>query len=255
MCYHEAMFKGRGFYTSLIVVILLIVFGYPVFNFFNKEATCFDGKRNGNELGIDCGGGCQKVCEFSVQAPAILWSRSFEIRDGVYNSIAMVENSNVGIGALDVSYVFRLFDSNNILVYERKGRTNIPAQTRFPIFEGRIITGERIPQKTFFEFVGVIDWIKQETILSDLRIRDQKILNTDLAPRIEASIENRGLYPIENLEIFAIIYDMTDNAISGSNTFIESISPDSKQTVIFTWPEPFSAPIGRVEIVPKFATE
>jgi len=246
--------KRQAVYLMIIVVVLLIIFGKPIYNFFNREATCFDRKRNGTELGVDCGGGCTKVCSATAEAPISLWSRSFEVRKGVYNSIAMIENPNVGAGAKDVSYIFKLFDDKNILVYERKGKTNIPAQARFPIFEGSIFTGERVPRRTFFEFSKNIDWVKEENPRSDLKIKEQKTTNLDSSPRIEVEIENRGLNKIENVEIFAIIYDMVDNAISGSKSLIESIDSDETKLIIFTWPEVFGSPVGRVEIIPKFDT-
>jgi len=246
--------QRRTIYLGIFLVVVLILFGPSIYRSLNKEATCFDGKRNGSELGIDCGGVCQKVCKFSAEDPVILWSRSFEIRNGVYNSIAMIENPNSGTGAIDVSYTFKLFDSRNVLVYERKGVTDIPAQTRFPIFEPTIVTGERVPLRTFFEFSSDIDWLKQENSNLKLKTAEQKTTGADSSPKIEVKVENRGLESAKDLELFIIVYDLVDNAIAGSKTFIENIEPDSSKSVIFTWPEPFAFPVGRIEIIPKFNT-
>lgn len=247
-------FRNRTIYLGGLIIILVVVFSLPLYNIINKESTCSDGKRNGNEQGIDCGGVCEKVCKFSAGEPSILWARSFEVREGVYNSVAMIENPNPSAGAQDVFYTFRLFDDRSALVYERKGKTNIPAQTRFPVFEGTLFTGERVPDKTFFEFTSEIEWLNLKNIGSDLRIRERKIINTDSTPRIEVELENRGLVSIKNVELFAVIYDLADNAMAGSKTLIKNISPDSIEKAVFTWPNPFSSPIGRVEILPKFDT-
>ena len=235
-------------------MVILILISPFIFSSLRKEATCFDGKRNGAELGLDCGGGCQKICKFSAEDPIVLWSRSFEVRNGVYNSVAMVENPNPGIGAIDVSYTFKLFDSRNVLVYERKGVTDIPAQLRFPVFEGNIITGQRIPLRTFFEFSPDIFWLKQENPDLRLKTAEQKITGSESSPRVESIIENGSLKMVQDIELFIIVYDLVDNAIAGSKTFIEKIDSNSSKSVVFTWPEPFSYPVGRVEIIPKFNT-
>jgi hypothetical protein len=246
--------QRRTIYLGILLILILVFFGPSIYSSLKKTPTCFDEEQNGTELGVDCGGVCEKVCKFSAEEPVTLWSRSFEVRHGVYNSIAMIENPNIGTGALDVPYTFKLFDDRNVLVYERKGRVDIPAQVRFPIFEGSIVTGERIPQRTFFEFNTDIEWLKQESPVSDLRINEQKLVNQESSPRIEVEIENRGLQKIQNVEIFAIVYDMIDNATAGSKTFVETIEADSKRNLVFTWPAPFSVPAGRIEIIPRFNT-
>ncbi|MDP6250283.1 MAG: hypothetical protein QGH26_05690, partial [Candidatus Pacebacteria bacterium] len=57
--------KNRSIYLGGLILILVIVFALPVYNIFNKEPTCFDGKQNSNERGVDCGGGCEKICGFT----------------------------------------------------------------------------------------------------------------------------------------------------------------------------------------------
>ena len=248
-------FKKRAIYLFGLLVILVIIFGLPIYRSLNKTPTCSDGRQNGNELGIDCGGVCSKICKFSAEPPTVLWSRSFEVRDGIYNSIAMIENPNIGSGAANVPYIFRLFDDKNILVYERKGRTDIPPQTRFPIFEGGIIAGERTPSRTFFEFSPDIDWFQKEIQTTSLKVINKKQTNMDIAPKIEANIENRGDTAVHDIDVFVIVYDLEDNALAVSKTFIEEILPDLSPKVVFTWPLPFDSIVGRVEILPKFKLE
>jgi hypothetical protein len=248
--------RRRAVYVIFLIIALVIIFYSPIYNFIKSEPSCFDGRKNGREEGVDCGGGCEKVCQFATQDPIVLWSRSFEVRDGVYSSMAMIENPNIGTGSLNVPYTFRLFDNENVLVYERKGVADIPAQARFPVFESSVVTGNRKPTRTFFEFGDSINWIKQqESQNSDLRVGEQEIRNLEVSPRIDVSLENRGFNEIKNLEVFIVVYNMVDNAMGGSRTVIESITPDTAKTAVFTWPNPFSNPVGRIEVIPKFNTK
>ena len=104
---------------------------------FYDKPTCFDGKQNQDESGVDCGGVCEKVCSFQAVKPNIIWSRSFKVSEGIYNAIAYIENPNIRAEAFAVPYVFKIFDERNILISEKKAR----------MIEGRIINkrlGERV---------------------------------------------------------------------------------------------------------------
>ena len=66
------LYYGSGFF---LVSALFCVGIY--FVFFAQPATCFDGVMNGSETGIDCGGGCVRVCAADVAAPRVVWAKSF----------------------------------------------------------------------------------------------------------------------------------------------------------------------------------
>ncbi|PIP86285.1 hypothetical protein COV42_00075 [Candidatus Campbellbacteria bacterium CG11_big_fil_rev_8_21_14_0_20_44_21] len=242
--------RKRLIYILGFLAVLAVLFALPIYRSLNKAPTCFDEKQNGAELGIDCGGACEKICQSELDEPIILWSRSVPVRDGLYNFLAMIENPNVGAGALDVPYVFKLFDDENILIYERKGRVDISPQARFPIFEGGIVTAQRKPARTFFEFIGPITWLGKTKSASDLIVKSKELIENG-APRAEAVILNRGSVSLRNIEAFVIVYDDNGNAIAGSKTFIESVAPDEEREITFTWPEPFQGQARRVEIILK----
>ena len=47
-----------GFLAIILVIVLIIIAPY-----LRSDPTCFDGKQNGNEEGIDCGGSCDLICQ------------------------------------------------------------------------------------------------------------------------------------------------------------------------------------------------
>src|SRR3989344_3830217 len=84
--------KRQIFYTSVLCVFFLIfgfLVGYP---YLNKPPTCNDGKQNGDESGVDCGGLCLRACIGEVDIISILWSRAFQVVPGRYNAVAYIEN-------------------------------------------------------------------------------------------------------------------------------------------------------------------
>lgn len=243
--------QRRLIYFSGLILILLIIFGLPIYRSLNKEATCFDGKKNSNETGIDCGGSCLRVCADDIEDPIVLWTRSFKVKDGIYNSVVMIENSNVDLEASNVSYAFKLFDDRNILVYERKGRANILSQKIFPIFEGSIFVGERVPSRTFFEFTGNIAWDTKIEESPKISVKNKTLLNEDTSPRIEAELKNESLIDIKDIEVIALVFDSKNNAIASSRTIVDVLEKDSTVDVIFTWPDPFKGKANKIEVIPK----
>lgn len=243
--------RRRALYSIIILFGLAVIIGIPMFFLLYEEPTCSDGKYNQNEVGIDCGGSCELLCDSQIALPAVLWSRSFAVTEGVYNSVAYIENSNFKAGTFEVPYIFKLFDSENILVTERRGVTYISPNNAFVVFEGGIVTGERVPAKTFFEFRGEPEWFELNNPAISLVIENRILSDTNSSPKLDATLKNISTEDIKDIEIMAIIFDTNDNAITSSRTIVELLPKNSAQDIAFTWPKPFSSSVGRVEIIPR----
>ena len=63
--------------------------------FFHKTPTCFDGVKNQNEKGLDCGGVCTRICSGDISTPIVMWQRVFQVTPGVYSAVAYIQNPNV----------------------------------------------------------------------------------------------------------------------------------------------------------------
>ncbi|HEU5114911.1 MAG TPA: hypothetical protein VFT82_04055, partial [Candidatus Paceibacterota bacterium] len=119
--------RRRWSYLLIFAALVVLFFGVPFFFLFYKAPTCFDGKQNGNETGIDCGGSCARLCPADFAAPRVLWSYSVQVVPGVFNSLAYVQNPNPSVEADNVPYLFRLYDSQGLLIAERTGKAFVPA--------------------------------------------------------------------------------------------------------------------------------
>lgn len=243
--------RRKTAYISFFLLISFIVAGAIFYFGFYEKPTCFDGKQNGDEAGIDCGGSCQLLCSTQIAEPVVLWSRAFMITEGVYNVIAYVENPNADSGIPSVSYTFKLFDDRNILIAERKNITFISPNGISPIFEGGIMTGERIPARTFFELGKSREWNNAEDLRSSLTITNKVLSNPDSLPRIDATISNSSVDEFADVEVVATVFDVNDNAIASSKTFVNLLPKRSSQSIVFTWPQPFPQVMARIEIIPR----
>ncbi|MEK7182434.1 MAG: hypothetical protein AAB334_01600 [Patescibacteria group bacterium] len=238
--------KTKYVLTIFLIVILLFILFFVDF----KGATCTDGKQNQDEQGIDCGGQCPSVCKFSTEDPVIKWSRSFIVKEGIYNALAYVENPNINLEAKKMSYIFKLYDENGILVYERKGITDISAQRIIPIFEETMQTKNRIPKRTTFEFTSLPNWVKIQQDEIKPNIKNISIKNEGGFTKLEAVLENSTLNQIQNIKVISILFDIDGNAINSSKTAIDFIGKDSSEKVVFTWPYEFADLVSKIEIIP-----
>ena len=152
-----AFWRRTQYVTALGV--LLFICGLMVYQKYIYIApTCFDGEQNGEERGMDCGGNCVRICAFDTKAPTEKWARSFKIVDGQYNAVAYIENTNKDAASPEVDYTFSLYDTEG-LITERSGKTVLPPDSVYPVFEGRIQTGARVPTQTFIEIKPSDLWL------------------------------------------------------------------------------------------------
>lgn len=243
--------RRKFLYLGSVAAVLLVVIGVPAYLKLYKAPTCFDNTQNQGEEGVDCGGSCSTVCSFSAIDPIIHWARAFPITPGNYTAVAYIENPNTDAAVSNISYNFKFYDDQNVLLGERNGTTFIPAKKTFPIFENNINTGERQIKKTFFEFIQVPNWQKAVNPVPLLTVVSKEVTNENVAPKLSSVIRNPNLVSINNIEVVAVLYDSDDNAIASSETIIDSIAKESTSEAIFTWPSPFGTSIARIEVYPR----
>ncbi len=238
-----------------MTAFFIVVGSLAAYPFLNKAPTCNDGKQNGNETGIDCGGGCVLACVEQTDPVSILWSRTFEVVKGRFNAVAYLENHNPSKAVNKINYKFRFADANNLYIGKREGTTFIPPAGNFAIFEPAIDLGHAIPVYTTFEFTEEPVWLQvDEQKINQLKIAVSDIVleNPDTTPKLLATISNKSLFDIPQVNVVAIMYDESGNAVSVSQTYLEKLAGEESRLVTFTWPEPIAGNIVSKEIIPLF---
>ncbi|MBM3261619.1 hypothetical protein FJY93_04355 [Candidatus Kaiserbacteria bacterium] len=244
-------FRRRLLYISGIVFFFLILFGTPIaYKILSVPATCFDGLLNQGETSTDKGGPCLLLDERYLQPYGILWARGFRVRDGTYNAVAYVQNTNEGAGVERVGYRVKLYDADNVLVAERLGTMYIMPGSITPVLESRIDTGFRNVSRTYFEFTEPLVWKRMKNRSTSVVISDKNTLDPFGAPQVTATAHNVSVGTLNKVLFVAAVFDPQGNAIQTSATTIDVFPPETAKDLIFTWPDPFSSDVGRVEILP-----
>ncbi len=225
---------GAGYFAILALIITGVYYG----NFYSP-ANCFDGQKNGRELDVDCGGACTRICAFTVEPPQVLWAKSFLITDGQYNAVAYVENRNDTAGLRSLPYTFRLYDESG-LIAERQGVTALPPGNTYPVFEGRINTGDRVPTETVLSLGAADPWLPSSFKRSQFKTSDILLSGADDRPRLSVTLDNTELTEAQNIEIVATIFDSRGTPLTASQTFMDYLPGRSSAEAVFTWPRPIA---------------
>jgi hypothetical protein len=225
--------RRRALYTLVAAVVAFVVLVWLYLSFFNYAPTCFDGKQNGTERDIDCGGGCALVCRQDARSPVVLWNRSFLVGQGTYTAAAYVQNPNIGAGAKRVPYSFQLFDEKNALVVERTGVVDIPPVQTVPIIDANINVGNRTVTRALFAFGTDPVWYKVSNV-SSLRVSNQFLAQD--ATELRATINNDTGIDASKVTVVAVLFDGAGVARAASKSLLSKVPRRGSQNVIFTWP-------------------
>lgn len=241
--------KRKLIYISGAILVFLFALALPTFFISYKAPSCSDGVKNQGELGVDCGGPCSVLCKSEALPLIIRWQRAFRVKEGIYNAVAYVENPNPDSGIARIPYIFKLYDTDNVLIYERRGETFVPPKKVFGIFESNLTVGNRVPARAFFEFLGSPLWRREYVSEPALAITNKSLSGEESVPRLQASLENRGLSPLHDIEVVAILYDEGGNSVASSRTIVDKVDKNSAAPLVFTWSEPFIFSIAKIELV------
>lgn len=230
-------FKRKFIYGFGTVSVLILFIALPIFLLVYEAPTCFDGKQNGTESGVDCGGSCVKLCTAELVAPIVQWTRLFEVSPGVYNTLSMIENPNTNAIGRGGVYTITLFNAQGQVVAERANQTVIPAEGEFPIFTTGLTTSGVPATRATLVFNQQPVWTRLPSgiVKPDLDISKEQLQLVRGTPRLTAEVVNNGTNVVTDLIIIAELVDARGNVINASQTFVERLTPLEAREIAFTW--------------------
>lgn len=236
--------RRKRIILGMILLALVIVVGIPSFFLFYKAPTCFDGKMNGDETGVDCGGSCRLICS-NESLPIITLGdpRVLTVAENLYEVVVRVENPNTSAEVNKAEYVFKVFGNNNSSPLKViNGSTYVPKSSRFVIFEGPFnLSANSLPTRATFEWVeSSLVWEENKARVPELLVSNKVLKDTDTQPRLTADVANLSLESASDIDLVATITDEGGNIFAASRTVIDTISPGEVVPIVFTWPSAFS---------------
>jgi len=98
----------------VIYIFLFIGVGTGLYFLLRPAPTCFDGKQNQNETGIDCGGVCANACLETATGESLVVREvtALPVGDDTYDVVGRIYNPNNTVGAESFTYTIRLLDAS-----------------------------------------------------------------------------------------------------------------------------------------------
>ncbi len=237
-----------GFFAVLITGVAFAV------ALFWPRASCQDGRRNQNELGIDCGGVCKAVCASEAVPMRAEWARVLTLGVGSYDLVGFINNPNPDLRATHLPYEIKFFDQANSLINSVHGDLSLWPQEGLPIFIPNINVGRRFPARAYLELTGAPRWERSSSSPPTLAITDDNFTNTP-TPVLKARLTNNSLNPVVKISVVVLLSDIDHNVFAASSTFVERLESSGTADFSFTWPSPFTTPPAFTEFYPHVAIE
>ncbi len=231
-----------------MVLVFALIFLGLFWQIFYHAPTCSDGTKNGDELGVDCGGSCKNLCTSDALTPVVLWSKIFNISGDVYSAVAYVENPNINSKNRSAYYQFKIYDENNKLISIKEGSTSIPKGKKFAVFETGIILKNNKPKSADLQFLSFSSWEKDITKDPEISVEYSTVVSASSTPSISGVIYNKSLQNISKIELSVFVLDNRDNVIAASQTFVDNLAKNSSQGFIFTWQKPFPTNVAVINV-------
>ena len=238
--------KRQMFILGGAGLFALVLMGILTFFLLYKPPTCTDGKQNGDETGVDCGGSCAYVCNVTVEAPRVIFARTVATA-GRTDAIAYIENRNQREEAKAAPYVIELFDESGTLISSREGVIDLPPRSIVPLYVPSFASGIAFTPRAFVSFGESMKWRIQTEAISEPTVSNVALL-TGASPRVTATITNTSAISMGEREVVATVFDAEGLALAASRTVIQALAPRAEANAVFTWSEPFPGEAIRVEV-------
>lgn len=243
--------RRKTLYGSALVIIIISLSLYIFRDILFPVPTCSDGKQNGYELGIDCGGICAPRCASEVEPLIVLWAQTFKTTKSTYDLVAMVSNKNIDNASHGISYTFTVYDSMGRVMREVKGKTVAPISGDFPILEQSVSLPQAPRNVSLAIEDGIHYKVNEKPTSPTLRIGNERY-EAGTLPRVYATVTNTKQIIIRNLPVIVVLFDQNNNAYAVGSTLIPQLDKEEAKEISFTWDSPLSFPPVRIKVYPIF---
>lgn len=227
--------------AGIMVITLAFVFLFRGTLFPNS--TCFDGKQNGFESGIDCGGECSLRCSQDVIPLSVSWTALSQTSSTTYDLIASISNKNLDNVPHEVSYSFIVYDGEGRVMNIIPGRSIVPLGDFPIIYQNAMFSAVPKSMRVTLSNDAKHYKVTERPAERIIQVSDQKF-EAGSIPRVSAKVTNRTRQVFRNVPVRAVLYDANGNAFAGGETIIPELGKEEQENVVFTWKRSFDhAPI------------
>lgn len=228
----------------LVLAVLLVLWVMP-------NPTCSDGKKNGVETGVDCGGLCG-ACPEIISARDVEVVKTAFVASGseAYDLVVWLKNPNEAYGAKLVSGSFLLSGEGGKSLGEvRASSFLLPGETKYIVKQGiASIGGERVVSVTWK--MGEVSWVDMQEITGiNLNIVDRKYeeVTTGVGfSKVTGLLRNDSTYDWNDVGISIVLLDRSGNLLAVHGTSRQTFRSGEKWDFQLVFPVRFPGDVADV---------
>lgn len=244
--------RRRLIYAFVVIVTLTAVTIFFLQDTLFPAPTCVDGKKNGQESGIDCGGVCALRCSQEVVQLTALWSKAIPLGNSMYDLVALINNSNIDNASRIIGYTFTIYDDQGLVSDTFSGSSTAPLDGKFPVIIQNVSL-KNAPSNVTVKLSDGPHYIVQESPTSPtIKVLNRNYEESGNISRVNVVLMNTKRIEINNLPIRVLLYDEKDNVYAVGQTIVPYLAKEGLQQAIFTWDAPLPFAPTRIGVYPIF---
>jgi hypothetical protein len=247
-----------------IGIIILIILIFVVIN--RPKASCFDGKQNGNETGIDCGSFCVACAVKNAKnLEVIIQPMALDVGTDFIAIAAKIRNSNTGYG-VKFDYQINFLDSFGQIKNTVKSKSFIyPSSTKFlviPKLEMKKIDFSRMElifDQNSFEWFASDKTSKDLFSVYDVQAQFLEDAKNPGYMKVTGKINNKMSNSFPLIDLTILVYSKTGELLNAVETELNNLLGNSTQQLEYTWMTSFpniqQSNLNKIEIYPDALIE
>jgi hypothetical protein len=228
------MFRiAKQFLYGTFYLLILGGLAWGIYSITLKSApSCFDGRQNGDETGIDCGGPCIS-CDIKNLKPLIVSPVIQFSSDRLYSVSAEIQNLNTKFAVQSFDYEINFYDkpldvAGKKLLQSIKRKSFIYAGEIKNIIEAGVKITTGIPASAEIKIdANNIVWKDKKDFFPPLNveIKDISAALEDNQVKVSGYVANENNFSISRVVINAFLIDKMGVKIGVSKTELQNIGP------------------------------
>lgn len=242
--------RRRVVYGAGFLVALVLLFTYFYRDTLFPTPTCSDGKQNGYESGVDCGGTCSLRCAQEVIPISVSWARAVRTSSTTYDLVALLSNKNIDNAPRGLSYVFTVYTKDGKQMLAVQGTTIVPVDGDFPVIKQNVILPEEPGEVSATVSANVPHYKALEKPTEPtIRVSNTRFEAGSIS-RVYARITNTKRVSLRSVPVRVLLYEASGNVFGVGETIIPELGKESAEDVVFTWKNAFEQTPTKITVVP-----
>ncbi|OGY98536.1 MAG: hypothetical protein A2855_00895 [Candidatus Liptonbacteria bacterium RIFCSPHIGHO2_01_FULL_57_28] len=231
---------------GVFYLILLTAFVGGIYSWAKPVPTCFDGRQNRDETGVDCGGRCAKVCVPAAIASLVqngepklvLLVTSADTGPAAVPRVSVVSeirNPNQDFGASKFDYVFKIYDPSGAEIASFPDSSYIyPGEIKRIVLLNKTLPAGSSPAAARLILQSPL-WVPLERFPRP-KLSIQTVNTTEERGNlvVKGTLVNQDSVDFQTVEVTALYYDQGGAVVGVSGTGLGNVSPgESREFSIF----------------------